>query len=324
MKAIFQTSYGHPEEVLQLQEFPTPLPKEKEVQISIKATTVNDYDWAMVTGKPFLYRLMFGLFKPKKNIPGMELAGIVTQVGSQVKDLKIGDKVFGDISDHGFGTFATHLCVNEKAVRKIPEGLDLIDAAALPHASLLALQAWDKVVLQKGQKVLINGGGGGVGSFALQLAKLKDCEVTGVDSERKLEQMLALGFDHVIDYSKSDFTKNKIQYDHILDCKSTRSAFTLVRSLAPKGNYITVGGKVGSLLSLAIWGRLASLITGKRFQILALKPNLGLEKVSTLWLQGMLKCPIDGPHPFEELPRLVQYFGTGKHHGKIVVNLDKT
>lgn len=321
MKVLIYTQYGPPEKVLQIQEYDLPVPKQDEIMIKIVATAVNDYDWAAVIGKPYLYRLLFGLFKPKRPILGMELAGVISAVGAEVNGLKVGDAIYGDISDHGFGSFAEYICINSNVVRKIPKGMDMIHAAALPHASLLALQAFDKVNLQPRQKVLINGGGGGVGTFALQLAKMKNCTVTGVDSREKLDYMLSLGFDKVLDYKKQDFTKNGPQYDVILDCKTNRTVFAYKRALEPNGKYVSIGGKLSSLLSLLFLGKMLSAFTSKKFQILALRPNKGLDRIGELFTQNKLKCAIDGPHPFEELPRLIQYFGKGKHQGKIVVKL---
>ena len=286
----------------------TPVPNQNEILIHIAATTVNDYDWAVVTGKPYLYRLLFGIFKPKRTIPGMELAGTITAVGSEVGGFKVGDAVYGDISDHGFGSFAEYLCVDPAAVRETPEGMDFVQASALPHASLLALQAFDRIDLKDKQNILINGGGGGVGTIALQLAKIKNCEVTGVDTGEKLNGMLSLGFDQVLDYKKQDFTRNGIQYDIILDCKTNRSAFAYKRALAPKGKYISIGGKLNSLILLLFFGRILSAFTSKKFQILALKPNKGLDRIEELFSKNRLKCTIDGPYNFKELPKTYPIF----------------
>ncbi|MGX1930270.1 NAD(P)-dependent alcohol dehydrogenase [Flagellimonas sp. 2504JD4-2] len=319
MKAFVYSSYGPPEKVLQLKEIEKPIPKENEVVIRVITTVVNDYDWAMITGKPKLYRLMFGLFKPKYTIPGMELAGTIESIGAKVTDFKVGDSVYGDISGHGFGTFTAYACVNQQAVIKMPSAMDYAQAAALPHAGLLALQALEQAELKENQKVLINGAGGGVGTLGLQLCKMKNCEVTGVDTGDKLQMMKKLGFDHVLDYKKEDFTKNGIQYDLVLDCKTTRPPKRYLSSLTPKGTYITVGGTVGRLISLALWGKLFS---SKKLQILSLKPNLGLDRIGELFVQNKLQSILDGPYPFEELPHLIQYFGEGKHQGKIVVKVD--
>ena len=165
MKAIVFTKYGAPD-VLQLKEMPKPSPGEEEVLVKIHATAVNDYDWSMVRGKPYLYRLMFGLWKPKKQIPGMELSGTVEAVGKNVRAFQVGDAVFGDISEYGFGSFAEYLCIHEKALVLKPAAMSFEEAAAIPHASLLAHQGLVEIgKIQKGQQILINGAGGGVGTL---------------------------------------------------------------------------------------------------------------------------------------------------------------
>ncbi|MEM9648475.1 MAG: NAD(P)-dependent alcohol dehydrogenase [Bacteroidota bacterium] len=321
MKVLYYSSYGPPEKVLQVKEMDKPKPGPDQLLIQIKATAINDYDWSMVTGKPYLYRLMFGLSKPKKSIPGMELSGIVAEVGSNVADFHVGDAVYGDISHYGFGSFAQYISISANAVKKMPEGLDFFQAAALPHAALLAQQAFGKAQLQEGQKILINGGGGGVGTLGLQLAKLKNCYVVGVDSLAKQEKMLSLGFDQVMDYQKENFTKRKEQYNLILDCKTNQSVFAYKKVLAPGGKYISIGGKLTRLISLLFWGGLFTKLSGKSYQILSLKSNNGLEQIGELATKGQLKCQLDGPYDFEELPRLIQYFGEGKHLGKVVVRV---
>jgi NADPH:quinone reductase-like Zn-dependent oxidoreductase len=320
MKAIFYSQYGSVDQ-LELKEVPMPTPEADEVLIKIQASAVNDYDWSAVTGKPAIYRLLFGLFKPKYPIPGMELSGIVEKVGDQVTAFKVGDVVYGDISDYKFGAFAEYISVSEKALTLKPEQMTFEEAAAIPHASLLAYQGLiDLGKIQHAEKILINGAGGGVGTFGLQLAKMYNAEVTGVDSAAKLEKMKALGFDHVIDYRKTDFTKNKIQYDLILDAKTTRSAFAYARALKPNGRYITVGGKITRLLSMLWWSLWFSLFSSKRMQILALKPNKGLDRINELFEAGKLKPMIDGPYPLQEAPEAIQYFGEGKHYGKVIIS----
>tara|TARA_R110000868_G_scaffold37111_14_gene131606 strand:+ start:16649 stop:17635 length:987 start_codon:yes stop_codon:yes gene_type:complete len=320
MKAILFEKYGAPEQVLELKEVATPTPKENEVLIKIYATAINDYDWSIVRGKPYLYRLMFGLFKPKFKVSGMELAGIVEAIGPEVEHLKVGDAVFGDISDFGFGTFAEYISINEHAVLKKPDELSFEVAAAIPHASTLALQALRDIgKIQQDQKVLINGGGGGVGTIGLQLAKLNNCYVTGVDTKEKFSMMTSLGYDHVIDYTKVDFTKTAVKYDLILDCKSNRSPFSYLKALKPNGLYVTIGGKLTSLLSIFFWSKLIALFSTKKLQILSLKPNVGLDHICTLIEENKIKSEIDGPYPLEETARLIQYFGEGKHKGKVVL-----
>ncbi|WP_159519680.1 NAD(P)-dependent alcohol dehydrogenase [Sunxiuqinia indica] len=163
MRAIQFKSYGFPEKVLEIKKVAKPVPKVNEVLIRIHATAINDYDWSFVRGKPYLYRLMFGLFKPKQKTPGMELAGLVEDIGVNVKKFKIGDTVFGDLSEYGFGTFAEYISINENSVIRKPDELSFVEASAIPHASALALQALrDLGEIKQGQKILINGGGGGV------------------------------------------------------------------------------------------------------------------------------------------------------------------
>ncbi len=323
MKAIVFEKYGSPEKVLTVKEIAKPTPKENEVLIKIKATAINDYDWSLVRGKPYLYRLMYGLRKPKYNISGMELAGLVEDIGANVQKLKVGDAVFGDISNYGFGTFAKYISIHENAVIKKPDGLSFEEATAIPHAAALALQALRDIgEIKQGQKILINGGGGGVGTVGLQIAKLYNCDVTGVDSQDKLDMMNSLGFDHVIDYRKTNFTKTGEQYDLILDCKTNKSTLSYLRALKPNGMYVTIGGNIFNLIKVLFWSKLISLFSTKKLRILSLKPNEGLDDICELLEQDKIKCIMDGPYPIEEIARLLQYFGNGKHKGKIVIKMD--
>ena len=320
MKAIIFEKYGLPKKVLSVKEVTVPIPKESEVLIRIKATAVNDYDWSLIRGKPYMYRLMFGLFKPKNSIAGMELSGLVEEIGLNVKKFKVGDAVFGDISNFGFGTFAEYICINENAIIKKPDGLSFEEAAALPHASTLALQALrDLGGINEGQKILINGGGGGVGTIGLQLAKLHNCEVTGVDSQEKLDMMKTLGYDNVIDYKKINFTKTGEQYDLILDCKTNKSVFSYLKALKPGGKYVTIGGKLDKLIKVLFWSKVLYFVSTKKLLILSLRANEGLEYICELLIQNKIKCEIDGPYSLEETASLVQYFGDGAHKGKIVI-----
>ncbi|TNE54985.1 MAG: NAD(P)-dependent alcohol dehydrogenase [Bacteroidetes bacterium] len=321
MKAFVFTTYGSPE-VLQLQDLSKPVPGEQEVLVKIHATAVNDYDWSMVRGKPYLYRLMYGVLKPKINIPGMELSGTVEALGENARTFEVGDAVFGDISEYGFGTYAEYVCIHEKALALKPAGMPHDEAATIPHASLLAYQGLiDLGQIQKGQDILINGAGGGVGTLGLQLAKLYDAQVTGVDTGAKLQMMQDMGFDHVIDYRKTDFTRTGRQYDLILDAKTTRSVFAYARALKPGGAYVTVGGAIRRLLQLFLLGPLVARLTKKQLRILALKPNKGLAQIIALYEAGKIKPAIDGPYAFDRMPELLQYFGEGKHQGKVVVRI---
>jgi NADPH:quinone reductase-like Zn-dependent oxidoreductase len=317
MKAILAKTYCEPEKLI-IEDIPMPVPKENEVLVKVRATAINDWDWSLVRGKPHIYRLFYGLPKPKYATPGMELSGVVEAVGTAVKLFKVGDKVFGDTSEFGWGTFAEYACVNEKSLRLKPSFISFEDAAALPHASLLAWQSLvDMGRISEGMDILINGAGGGVGTYALQIAKTFNCHVTGVDSGSKGEMMKKIGFDEVIDYQKEDFSRSGKKYDLIIDAKTTRGPFSYHRCLKSDGKYITVGGSPGHLIRLL----LSKIFFGRQINILSLKPNKGLEHIIDHYQSGKLKTQIDGPYSFENIPELIRYFGEGLHKGKIVVRL---
>lgn len=323
MKAITFERYGQPKEVLTMTQIPIPKPKDKEVLVKIHCTTVNDYEWSLVRGKPYLYRLMFGLRKPKRFKIGMELSGTVVELGPDATKFKIKEEVFGDTSDHGFGTFSEYTCIHEDALILKPHEISFADAVTLPHASCLAYQGLENLgKMSEGQKILINGAGGGVGAIAVQLAKLKNCEVTGVDSMEKFSDLKALGYDHVIDYKTENFTKSGIQYDLILDCKSNQSVRAYKRALKPDGIYVTIGGKLGSLAKVLMNAKLFSWLSSKKLKVLALKANEGLEEISKLMVDGKIKSQVDGPFPLSESPERIGYFGHGKHKGKVVIQID--
>lgn len=315
MKAIFCDRYGAPEQ-LRLVNLPAPVPRRGQVLVRVHATTVNDYDWSMVTGRPRIYRLFFGLLRPRRPIPGMELAGTIKALGPGASQWKVGDAVFGDVSNGGLGTFAEFVAVPATELRRIPDGLSFEQAAALPHALELAYQGlFDVGRLQHGERVLLNGGGGGVGTFALQLAKQRGCTVWGVDTGPKLEAMTALGFDHVIDYRQQDFTRMGERFDLVLDTRTKRSAGELARALTPNGRYVTVGGDPGRLIALLF----ARWFGRSNMRILSLKSNKDLDELAPMLSSGELKPVIDGPYPLSDAPRLIRYFGEGRHTGKVVM-----
>jgi NADPH:quinone reductase-like Zn-dependent oxidoreductase len=321
MKAIVCHSYGSPS-LLRIEDRPIPTPTGQQVLVKVRTTAVNDYDWSMVRGKPGLLKLMFGLRKPKNPVPGMEAAGVVEAVGPDVTRFQVGDAVYGDTSEYGFGTFAEYLCIHEDAMRPKPDAMSFAEAAATPHASLLAYQGLIKLGgLKKGDKILLNGAGGGVGTFAYQLTKSYGCDVTGVDSGPKLERLKKMGFDQVIDYRKVDFTRTIHSYDVVLDCKTNRWPWAYLRALKPGGIYVTVGGHLGKLLTLFLFGHILKLFSRKRLKVLGLQPNKELEVIGDLYRKGNLKAHIDGPYPFEETPGMIQRYGDGEHFGKIVLSV---
>lgn len=317
MKAIQCSKYG-PTEDLKIADVAKPEPKKGEVLIKIHCSAVNDYDWSMVRGKPGIYRLFFGLTKPKRPIPGMELSGVIEGLGSGVNTLQVGDEVYGDISDHGFGSFAEYICINEKAIVKKPAFMSFEDAAALSHAANLAWQGLvDVGNIQKGMKVLINGAGGGVGTLALNIAKTYDAEVTGVDTGDKLNKMVEIGFDHIIDYKQTDFTNAIDTYDLILDAKTNRRPYEYLKVLSNKGKYVSIGGEIKNLLQLLY----ARKIRKKPVFMVGLKANKDLGQVHELYKKNILKPVVDGPYPFEKTPWAIQHFGEGKHTGKVIISL---
>jgi len=322
MKAIVCTKYGPPE-VLQLKEVAIPTPKDDEVLIKVHAASVNDWDWSLIRGKPFMIRLLCGLLKPKYKIPGVDIAGQVEAVGRNIKKFKSGDEVFGDLSECGFGGFAEYVCARENALALMPASMTFEEAAAIPHAAMLAVQGLSDIgQIQQGQKLLINGAGGGVGTFAVQIAKLYGVEVTGVDSSIKLDMLRSLGFDHVIDYKQEDFTKNGQCYDLILDTKTNRSVFDYAGSLSPNGTYVTVGGFMTRLFQAFVLGPWISIFIKKNIRILGLKPNKDLDYVNELFEAGKVRPVIDGPYKLSEVPDAILYFGEGKHQGKVVITVD--
>ena len=317
MKAILCAQYMDPSD-LKLEDIPKPTPKEDELLIKIRATAINDFDWSLVTGKPFVYRLLFGLTKPKIKIPGIELSGVVEAIGKNIRKFKVGDEIYGDISNDKWGSFAEYICVKEDTMCHKPTTMTFEQAAAISHASMLAWQGLiDVGDLKNGLKILINGAGGGMGTFGYQIARQFETEITGVDTGDKLKMMESLGFDHIIDYKKEDFTKNGNKYDLILDAKTTRSPGAYQRSLKPGGQYVTVGGSVKRMIQIVF----SKVMGRKNIHIVGLKQNKDLAKINDLFEEGKVVPVIDGPYSMSEIPKLLAYFGAGKHTGKIVISM---
>lgn len=320
MKAIVYTKYGTPD-VLELKEVDKPIPKDDEVLIKVYAVSINDWDWGLLQGD-FINRMLNGFLKPKIQILGSDIAGRVEAIGKKARKLKPGDEVYGDLSGT-WGGFAEYVCARENTLAFKPASMTFEEAAAIPQAGMLAIQGLiDKGKLQSGQKLLINGAGGGVGTFGVQIAKLRQSEVTGVDCAGKLEMMRCLGFDHVIDYAEEDFTKTGQQYDLILDAKTNRSIFNYVRALRPNGTYVTVGGSIMRLLQAFIIGPLIAMISKRKVLIVALKPNKDLAYMNDLFETGKIRCVIDGPYKLDEVPNAFRLFGKGLHKGKVVITME--
>ncbi len=321
MKAVVLSRYGS-SNVLAVEEVAKPEPSAKEVLVKVHATTVNDWDWSLMRGKPYLYRLMSGVIKPRISILGAEVAGTVEAIGSHVTRFSLGDRVYGDISEAGFGGFAEYVCVREDALLRMSSGMTFEQAAALPHAALLAWQGLvDVGEIHKDEMVLINGAGGGVGALGVQIAKNYGCTVTGVDQASKLEALGKMGFDYVIDYQATDFTSAGKRYDLIFDTKTTRSPFDYLKALKPGGRYVTVGGYLSRLLQVVCMGRLISKATDKRVAVVGLKTNKGLDKINQMFESGSLASLIDGPYNLSDVPQALERFGEAKHVGKIVIKV---
>jgi NADPH:quinone reductase-like Zn-dependent oxidoreductase len=322
MKAIVFKRYGSADN-LELVEVPKPVPKDDEVRIRLRASSINSWDWEYLNGSPFLNRLMFGLLKPKpgKQRLGADIAGTVEVVGSAVTRFQPGDEVFGDLWDH-WGGFAEYACAHESALEPKPTNLTFEQAAAIPQAGVLALQGVRKGGrLQPGHKVLINGAGGGVGTLAIQLAKLSGTEVTGVDATHKLDVMRSVCADHVIDYTRKDFTKTGARYDLIIDCQGFRSMFDFKRALRPEGTYAMVGGK--GVMQLFLVDFCASVTRdGRKYRLVAEGPNKGLAELKDLIEAGKLVPVLDRTYRLSEVPEALRYFGEGRHKGKIAVTMN--
>jgi len=322
MKAVIYTKYGPPD-VLQLKDVEKPTPEENEVLIKVYATSINSWDWAMLTGRPLEYRFMSGLLKPgKTKILGCDIAGRIEAVGKNIKQFHPGDDVFGDLCEGNWGGFAEYVCARESELTLKPAGMTFEEAAATPQAGLLALQGLcNKGEIKPGQNILINGAGGGVGTFAIQLAKSFGAKVTGVDSTDKQDIIRSLGADHVIDYTQEDFTRNGKCYELILDVNTDRSIFDYRRVLSPDGNYVTVGGKSARILQLVFFGPLISMSGNKKLTLILHKPNKGLNILNELFEAGKIKPVVDRCFPISKTAEAFRYYGEGHFKGKVVITL---
>lgn len=324
MKAIVYTQYGSPD-VLKLQEIEKPTPKDNEILIKVHAASANPADWHTMRGEPFLARLVNGLFKPKNPRLGADLAGTVEAVGKNVTQFKVGDEVFGELSLSGMGSFAEYICADENAALSLkPANLTFEQAAAVPLAGFTALQGLrDAGHIQAGQKVLVNGASGGVGTFAVQMAKAYGAEVTGVCSGRNSELVRSIGADHVVDYTREDFTKTGQQYDLIYCAVGNRSITDYKRALKPKGVCVIAGfTSLGLLFSHMLIGP-RRVSDGKRVGLMeTAHPNKkDLLVIKELLETGKIKPVIDKRYPLSETAEAIRYLETGRARGKVVINV---
>jgi NADPH:quinone reductase-like Zn-dependent oxidoreductase len=308
--------YGPPD-VLRIASVPVPSPAAGQVLVRIAATSVNLSDWETLRGKP-LYSRIGGLRAPARRTLGSDIAGWVDAVGPGVTRFSPGDEVYGDNLALK-GGFAEYAIAPESVLATKPPGLTLVEASAIPQAGAIAWQG--TAGTEAGHRVLVNGAGGGSGSFAIQLAKRLGAHVTGVDNAGKLSFMRSLGADEVIDYRSEDFTRRG-RYDLILDLVAHRSVFAYRRALAPGGRYRCVGGSVSALLRVLTLGSLAGLFTGRRLGVLAVKEGPAhFEPVAERCVAGDLKIHIDRTFTLDEVPEALARVGEGQALGKVVVML---
>jgi NADPH:quinone reductase-like Zn-dependent oxidoreductase len=317
MRAIVYDRYGPPD-VLRIENVPKPSPGAGQVLVKVAATSVNLSDWETLRGSP-LYSRIGGLRFPARRILGSDIAGWVDAVGPTVTRFRPGDEVYGD-NLMLKGGFAEYAIAPESALAGKPPALTFAEASAIPQAGVIARQGTDGATA--GQRVLINGAGGGSGSFAIQLAKRLGAEVTGVDNADKLDFMRSVGADKVIDYRSEDFTRSG-PYDLILDLVAHRSVFAYRRALAPGGRYRCVGGSVRALLRVLTIGSVIGRLTHRRLGVLAVKAGpTHFEPVAELCVAGNLSIHIDRTFILDEVPQALAWVGEGRALGKVIVSVN--
>jgi len=322
MKAIVHRNYGSPD-VLRLEEIEKPVPQDNEVLIEVRAASVNPLDWHFMRGTPHIVRIMIGLMKPRGTRPGVDVAGVVEAVGSNVTQFHAGDEVFGACK----GAFAEYVCASEGALVLKPANVTFEQAAAVPVAAFTSLQGLrDKGRIQPGHKVLINGAAGGVGTFAVQIAKSFGAHVTGVCSTRNVDMVRSIGADHMIDYTQEDYTQCGQRYDLIFDTVGNHSLSDIRRVLGSKGILVMAGGPTDSLLGILL-PLLRALVTS-RFVSQTLVPFLARRNKEDLTImQGLLEAGkvtpvIDRTYPLSEVPDAIRYLEEGHARGKVVITLE--
>jgi NADPH:quinone reductase-like Zn-dependent oxidoreductase len=320
MKAARYTTYG-PLEVLHLEELPQPSPGVSEVLVKIRASSVNFGNVTLIKGKPFISRFWSGLFKPKHTIPGSDISGHVEAVGRDVTQFKPGDEVYGDLSGCGFGGYAEYVTCPQEVLALKPENITHEEAATVPQSGLVALQGLrDKGKIREGQKVLIYGASGGNGTFAVQIARAFGTEVTGVCSTRNLEMVRSIGSDHVIDYTREDFTESGELYDLIFATAGYRSIYDYRHALSPEGIYVSAGGAMKQVNQGMMLGPMLSKKGGKKLTYLYQRPNQeDLIIMKELIESGKVTPVIDRVFPLGEIRQALMYYSGGHSRGKVVI-----
>ena len=323
MKAAVYTRYGSPD-VVQIKDVEKPIPKDNEVLIEVRAASVNPLDWHFMRGTPYFVRILAGLRKPKITRLGVDVAGQVEAVGRNVTQFKPGDAVFGSCR----GAFAEYVCTSESTLVMKPDNVTFEQAASAPVAAFTVLQGLrDKGQIQPGQKVLINGAAGGVGTFAVQIAKSFGADVTGVCSTRNVDMVRSIGADRVIDYTREDFTKSGQRYDLIFDSVGNHSLLACRRVLNPKGIYIAVGGPSGRWmigpLARGITAPVLSRFVSQKLAMVLAKPSKeDLTIMHELMETGKVTSVIDKRYSLSEVPEAIRYLEEGHARGKVVITLE--
>ena len=323
MKAVCYYHYGKPDQLV-FTEVPTPEIKPGHVLVRVHAASINSWDYDMLRGHTFIIRVLSGFTKPKYPIVGCDIAGVVEQVGAGCADWKVGDEVFGDIAEGGFGAFAEYVCVPEKLLARKPSSVSFKDAAAIPQAGLLAIQGLRyHGDMQAGQHLLINGAGGGVGPIALSYAKSKGAHVTCVDRAEKFDILKSFGADELIDFTTTDYTRTGKQYDKILDVTAWRSAADYRRALTPNGIFTMIGGSMGGLLlRMMVIEPLLSKFRSQKLGIMGYRPSrVALDELIGLYESKTINVAIDRVFPLSQLREAFEYFESGKFKGKIVIEV---
>jgi NADPH:quinone reductase-like Zn-dependent oxidoreductase len=324
MQAIIQNEYGSPDR-LELKEIDRPVVNDDQVLVRVHAASVNPLDWHFMRGTPRFGRLVMGLRKPKNKVLGADMAGRVEAVGKEVTQFQPGDEVIGDSFEHGLGAFAEYVSIAETAIVLKPTGVSCEDPAAMPTAAVTALQGLrDKGKIQPGQKVLINGASDGVGTYAVQIAKSFGAEVTGVCSTKNVEMVRSIGADHVIDYTREDFTQNGQGYDLVIDAVGNRSVSDLKRALSPGGTCVIIGfTSLGLLFQAAFLGAWMSLVGSKKIGLMgSVKPNQkDMDFMKDLVDSGEVTPVIDKRYPLSEVAEAIRYLEDGHVRGKVVITV---
>lgn len=321
MKAIVRDRYGSTD-VLKLEDIDQPTPGDHEVLVKVRAASINTADIDQLTGSPRAGRLFTGIRHPRSRRLGLDMAGEVEAVGAGVSRFAPGDAVWADMFPSGMGAFAEYVCAPEKAFHRKPDGLSFERAAAVPHSGLLALQALGaRGGVRSGDRVLINGAGGCVGPFAVQIAKARGAVVTGVDQGDKLDMVLSLGADRVIDYTREDFAKRGIRYDFILDIAARRTLLTHWRALEPGGTYVQVSRTLGGFMRAAIFGGMVGLGSGRSMGVFRWEPNRkeDLDRLAGMIARGEVTPLVDRQYSLEGVAEAMRRQGEGRARGKLII-----